>query len=122
MSRIEPDNTSMISVRKGDLSTTKLMDQLPGLPGIETRLVGLLHRVLEHFDVIERDNRLLIRRFRIPCGFQWRFETALVAGAHPVEFAFDQGSIDRAQMEAIVTALGKSDYGRYLRTTVLERK
>ena len=42
--------------------------------------------------------------------------------ACPEEIAFDQGFIDRAQMEAIVTALGKSDYGRYLRTTVLERK
>ncbi|MFY7978175.1 MAG: glucose-1-phosphate thymidylyltransferase RfbA, partial [Brevundimonas sp.] len=34
--------------------------------------------------------------------------------ACPEEIAFDQGFIDRAQMEAIVTALGKSDYGRYL--------
>jgi glucose-1-phosphate thymidylyltransferase len=41
--------------------------------------------------------------------------------ACPEEIAFDQGFIDRAQMEDIVTALGKSDYGRYLRTTVLER-
>jgi glucose-1-phosphate thymidylyltransferase len=41
--------------------------------------------------------------------------------ACPEEIAFDQGFIDRDQMEAIVTALGKSDYGRYLRTTVLER-
>jgi glucose-1-phosphate thymidylyltransferase len=42
--------------------------------------------------------------------------------ACPEEIAFDQGFIDRNQMESIVTALGKSDYGRYLRTTVLERK
>ena len=42
--------------------------------------------------------------------------------ACPEEIAFDQGFIDRSQMESIVTALGKSDYGRYLRTTVLERK
>jgi len=41
--------------------------------------------------------------------------------ACPEEIAFDQGFIDRSQMEAIVTALGKSDYGRYLRTMVLER-
>jgi glucose-1-phosphate thymidylyltransferase len=40
--------------------------------------------------------------------------------ACPEEIAFDQGFIDRAQMEAIVAALGKSDYGRYLRKTVLE--
>ncbi|MGV3580255.1 glucose-1-phosphate thymidylyltransferase RfbA [Brevundimonas sp.] len=42
--------------------------------------------------------------------------------ACPEEIAFDQGFIDRAQLEGIVTALGKSDYGRYLRTTVLERR
>jgi glucose-1-phosphate thymidylyltransferase len=42
--------------------------------------------------------------------------------ACPEEIAFDQGFIDTAQMESIVTALGKSDYGRYLRTTVLERR
>ncbi|WP_029414916.1 glucose-1-phosphate thymidylyltransferase RfbA [Brevundimonas bacteroides] len=42
--------------------------------------------------------------------------------ACPEEIAFDRGFIDRNQMESIVTALGKSDYGRYLRTTVLERK
>ena len=39
--------------------------------------------------------------------------------ACPEEVAFQKGFIDRAQMEAIVGALGKSDYGRYLRTTVL---
>jgi glucose-1-phosphate thymidylyltransferase len=39
--------------------------------------------------------------------------------ACPEEIAFDQGFIDRAQMEAIVTALGKSDYGRYLRQVAL---
>ncbi|MBX9616211.1 MAG: glucose-1-phosphate thymidylyltransferase RfbA [Caulobacteraceae bacterium] len=42
--------------------------------------------------------------------------------ACPEEIAFDQGFIDRAQMETIVSALGKSDYGRYLKHTVLERK
>jgi glucose-1-phosphate thymidylyltransferase len=42
--------------------------------------------------------------------------------ACPEEIAFDQGFIDTAQMESIVASLGKSDYGRYLRTTVLERK
>ena len=42
--------------------------------------------------------------------------------ACPEEIAFDLGFIDRPQMESIVTALGKSDYGRYLRSTVLERK
>ena len=42
--------------------------------------------------------------------------------ACPEEIAFDQGFIDRAQMETLVGALGKSDYGRYLRTMVLERK
>jgi glucose-1-phosphate thymidylyltransferase len=41
--------------------------------------------------------------------------------ACPEEIAFDRGFIDQRQMEGIVTALGKSDYGRYLRTTVLER-
>ncbi|WP_425989013.1 glucose-1-phosphate thymidylyltransferase RfbA [Brevundimonas sp. TWP2-3-2] len=41
--------------------------------------------------------------------------------ACPEEIAFDQGFIDTAQLESIVKALGKSDYGRYLRTTVLER-
>ena len=41
--------------------------------------------------------------------------------ACPEEIAFDQGFIDTAQMETLVSALGKSDYGRYLRTTVLER-
>ena len=41
--------------------------------------------------------------------------------ACPEEIAFDQGFIDTAQLELIVKALGKSDYGRYLRTTVLER-
>ncbi|ADL00463.1 glucose-1-phosphate thymidylyltransferase RfbA [Brevundimonas subvibrioides] len=40
--------------------------------------------------------------------------------ACPEEIAFDQGFIDTAQLEAIVSALGKSDYGRYLRTTVLK--
>ncbi|WP_425992855.1 glucose-1-phosphate thymidylyltransferase RfbA [Brevundimonas sp. TWP2-3-2] len=39
--------------------------------------------------------------------------------ACPEEIAFDQGFIDTAQMETIVTALGKSDYGRYLRKMVL---
>jgi glucose-1-phosphate thymidylyltransferase len=42
--------------------------------------------------------------------------------ACPEEIAFDQGFIDTAQMEAVVAALGKSDYGRYLRKTVLERR
>ena len=41
--------------------------------------------------------------------------------ACPEEIAFDQGFIDTAQLELIVKALGKSDYGLYLRTTVLER-
>ncbi|MFN3352095.1 MAG: glucose-1-phosphate thymidylyltransferase RfbA [Brevundimonas sp.] len=41
--------------------------------------------------------------------------------ACPEEIAFAQGFIDLPQMEAIVAALGKSDYGRYLRKTVLER-
>jgi glucose-1-phosphate thymidylyltransferase len=41
--------------------------------------------------------------------------------ACPEEIAFTQGFIDIAQMEKIVTVLGKSDYGRYLRTTILER-
>jgi glucose-1-phosphate thymidylyltransferase len=42
--------------------------------------------------------------------------------ACPEEIAFDRGFIDRAQMESIVAALGKSDYGRYLRQTVLQRR
>ena len=42
--------------------------------------------------------------------------------ACPEEIAFDQGFIDAAQMETLVSALGKSDYGRYLRNVVLERK
>ena len=42
--------------------------------------------------------------------------------ACPEEIAFDQGFIDRVQMETLVSALGKSDYGRYLRNMVLERK
>ncbi len=42
--------------------------------------------------------------------------------ACPEEIAFDQGFIDASQMETIVSALGKSDYGRYLRNVVLERK
>ncbi len=42
--------------------------------------------------------------------------------ACPEEIAFDQGFIDTAQLETLVSALGKSDYGRYLRTMVLDRK
>jgi glucose-1-phosphate thymidylyltransferase len=42
--------------------------------------------------------------------------------ACPEEIAFDQGFIDTAQLETLVAALGKSDYGRYLRTMVLERR
>jgi glucose-1-phosphate thymidylyltransferase len=41
--------------------------------------------------------------------------------ACPEEIAFDQGFIDHRQMEVLVTALGKSDYGRYLKSKVLER-
>lgn len=42
--------------------------------------------------------------------------------ACPEEIAFDQGFIDTAQMESIVGELGKSDYGRYLRATVLKQE
>ena len=42
--------------------------------------------------------------------------------ACPEEIAFDQGFIDTAQLETLVAALGKSDYGRYLRSMVLERR
>lgn len=42
--------------------------------------------------------------------------------ACPEEIAFDKGFIDAAQLETLVTALGKSEYGAYLRKTVLQRR
>ena len=39
----------------------------------------------------------------------------------PEEVAFDQGFIDAAQLERAATKLGKSAYGQYLRTSVLNR-
>jgi glucose-1-phosphate thymidylyltransferase len=42
--------------------------------------------------------------------------------ACPEEIAFRQGFIDRAQLEEIADALGQNDYGRYLRTTVLDER
>ena len=41
--------------------------------------------------------------------------------ACPEEIAFKQGFIDQAHLEATISALGKSDYGAYLRRVVLER-
>ncbi|MFN4041880.1 MAG: glucose-1-phosphate thymidylyltransferase RfbA [Brevundimonas sp.] len=41
--------------------------------------------------------------------------------ACPEEIAYDQGFIDAAQTERLAAALGKSDYGRYLRQSVLKR-
>jgi len=38
--------------------------------------------------------------------------------ASPEEIAFRQGFIDRSGLEAAISKLGKSDYGRYLRTVV----
>ena len=39
--------------------------------------------------------------------------------ACPEEIAFNQGFINQAQLEGLADSLGKSDYGRYLRTVVL---
>lgn len=41
--------------------------------------------------------------------------------ASPEEVAFEKGFIDSGQLETLAHALGKSDYGRYLRDTVLRR-
>jgi glucose-1-phosphate thymidylyltransferase len=41
--------------------------------------------------------------------------------ACPEEIAYDQGFIDAAQLERLAEDLGKSDYGRYLRQSVLTR-
>ncbi|QBX38785.1 glucose-1-phosphate thymidylyltransferase RfbA [Brevundimonas sp. S30B] len=41
--------------------------------------------------------------------------------ACPEEIAYDQGFIDAAQLERLADDLGKSDYGRYLRQSVLTR-
>jgi glucose-1-phosphate thymidylyltransferase len=41
--------------------------------------------------------------------------------ACPEEIAYDQGFIDAAQLERLAAELGKSDYGRYLRHSVLTR-
>ena len=41
--------------------------------------------------------------------------------ACPEEIAYDQGFIDAAQLERLADDLGKSDYGRYLRQSVLAR-
>jgi len=41
--------------------------------------------------------------------------------ASPEEVAFEKGFIDAEQLEALAHALGKSDYGRDLRDTVLRR-
>jgi len=41
--------------------------------------------------------------------------------ASPEEVAFEKGFIDAEQLERLAKALGKSDYGRYLRETVLRR-
>lgn len=41
--------------------------------------------------------------------------------ACPEEIAYDQGFIDAAQLERLADDLGKSDYGRYLRHSVLTR-
>jgi len=42
--------------------------------------------------------------------------------ASPEEIAFDQGFIDAGQLEKLADALGKSDYGAYLRTILLRRR
>ena len=42
--------------------------------------------------------------------------------ASPEEIAFDQGFIDAGQLETLAGALGKSDYGAYLRTILRRRR
>jgi glucose-1-phosphate thymidylyltransferase len=42
--------------------------------------------------------------------------------ASPEEIAFHQGFIDAAQLERLADALGKSDYGRYLRQIVAPKR
>ena len=42
--------------------------------------------------------------------------------ACPEEIAFEQGFIGYAEMEKLVAGLGKSEYGRYLKRTLLERR
>ena len=42
--------------------------------------------------------------------------------ACPEEIAFEKGFIGYAEMEKLVAGLGKSEYGRYLKRTLLERR
>ena len=41
--------------------------------------------------------------------------------ACPEEIAFDRGFIDRTQLDRLVTALGKSEYGQYLKQLIKDR-
>jgi 2-polyprenyl-3-methyl-5-hydroxy-6-metoxy-1,4-benzoquinol methylase len=98
VSRIEADDTSTMSGSEGDdRQIRNLADRVSGLMGVETRLTGLLHTVLARLDVVERENRLLMRQVLMPREFQWKGEPGLVPGAQPADFVFDQGCLCRAQ-------------------------
>ncbi len=97
MSKIERTSDAVESDAEKDASLRRLRDKVSGLSGLEGNLTHLLHQIIAKLDILERENRLLMRQSLMPREFQWRGQPPLIGGAQPGEFVFEQACLCRAQ-------------------------